>query len=227
MVLQGESWSHLWYLYLILFLYLVTPLLKYLLMKMPLWSVYAVLGGLLLGGSIMPFVKKLFSLEELWTLPDGSIYLFYYMCGYLFVRLRERMNVSRGCAGLLAAGIVLLAAGMVISRVSGSYLLQMAYNYPFTVVLALLLFGLGVCGEPGTGQRKPGTAIWQKAGAVCFAVYLVHPVFLNVYYKFFHISPLDFCIWVSLPIFFLATLIPAMLAAWILCKIPVLKKWVL
>lgn len=28
MTLMGHTWSHMWYLYLILFLYLITPLLK-------------------------------------------------------------------------------------------------------------------------------------------------------------------------------------------------------
>ena len=35
MVLRGESWSHMWYLYLILVLYLLTPLIRLLLRYLP------------------------------------------------------------------------------------------------------------------------------------------------------------------------------------------------
>ncbi len=240
MVLRGESWSHLWYLYLILFLYLVTPALKYLLKKMPLWSVYAVAGGLLLGGSILPFVKKLFSLEQMMTLPDGSIYFFYYICGYLFVcgqrpacmscpDVSGKGGVSRDRAGgrvrkLCGAGILLLVIGAVVSRMFGNYTLQMAYNYPITVLAALLLFAYGNAEDKRT---KAEGVDWKKAGSLCFTVYLIHPVFVNIYYKFLHVSPLSFCIWASLPLFFLGNLIPAVLGAWVLRKIPPLKKWVL
>lgn len=253
MVLRGESWSHLWYLYLILFLYLVTPLLRCLLKRMPLWSVYAVLGGLLLGGSILPFVKKLFSLEQMQVLPDGSIYLFYYVCGYLFACGRtagkrkistdgkkvcvncpdmpEKSGGNREWTGryagkLCGIGTFLLAIGMVVSRIFGNYTLQMAYNYPFTVLAALLLFAYGNLEHNKT--RPQGKKMdWQKAGSLCFAVYLIHPVFVNIYYKFLHVSPLSFCIWGSLPLFFFGNLIPAVLGAWFLRKIPPLKKWVL
>ena len=121
--------------------------------------------------------------------------------------------------------ILILCLGMVISRVSWGFSLQMAYNYPFTVMLALLLFD--------TARRsriEPGEKIctfWQTAGSLCFTIYLVHPVFINLLYKFFHISLLDYPIGISLPVFFVGVLFLATLSAWILRKIPVLKKYVL
>lgn len=259
MVLRGRSWSHLWYLYLVLLLYLLTPAIKKLLKKMPLPAVYVLLAVLLLGSSILPFFKKLLALNWMRVLPDGGIYFFYYICGYLFAVRGKELSAEEAApeqselqkypgeqkrpenGWMFAVPVVILAIGMTFSRIFGEYKVQMAYNYPFTVMLALLLFGWGLAWQksrepikksedPVKKSRKPvkrNTGFWEKAGALCFAVYLVHPVFLNVYYKFLHISPLDFSIWVSLPIFFLAALLPAVLAAWVLRKIPVLKKYVL
>lgn len=239
MVLRGESWSHLWYLYMILLLYFLTPAIRCLLKKLPLWAVYAVLLALLLGSSILPFAKKLLGLEWMWVLPDGGIYFFYYICGYLFAAWEKTSSAeviaqkaygrqrTRRKQCLLVVVIGVLACGMALSRIFGNYTVQMAYNYPFTVVLALLLFGLGLNWQKNGKKEKRNTGFWEKAGALCFAVYLIHPVFLNIYYKFLHISPLDFRIWISLPLFFLAALLPAFLAAWILRKVPVLKKYVL
>lgn len=245
MVLRGESWSHLWYLYLILLLYLITPAVKRLLKRLPLSAVYVLLFALFLGSSILPFVKKFFELEGMKVLPDEGIYFFYYICGYLFAVQGREETVSffRWLLPALAAALV---SGMTFSRIVGSYTVQMAYNYPFTVILALLLFGWGLTLQKKADRKKdgneerresPGMGIrpehnakggfWERAGASCFAVYLVHPLFLNIYYKFLHLSPLGYCIWVSLPLFFLATLLPAALTAWILRKAPVLRKWVL
>ena len=248
LVLQGRSWSHMWYLYLILFLYLITPALKLLLRKIPDSALYVILGVLFAGSSILPFVKKLFSLDELFTLPDGGIYLFYYLCGYLFVKYPGKENKREG-AGKGASrktrelvfwgavfACVLLAAGMAASRIVWDDTVQMAYNYPFTVLLSLLL--MWIFREREGKEKEKHRACWQSAGALCFGVYLIHPVFVNLYYKFLGLTPLNFPkealvfgwiprIFLSLPLFFLAVLVPAFLGAFVLRKIPVLRKYVL
>ena len=241
MVLQGKSWSHMWYLYLILILYLITPALKWLLARLPKACVYVVLAVLLVGSSILPFFNKLLEVN-LPMLPDGGIYFFYYICGYLFAceKVREQEKGEQGQCGRkqLGAGlqnkgmqnviatisIIIVFVGMVLSRVLGGFSLQMAYNYPFTVLVSVLTFGVARRWKMEQGQKMAG---WQRVSALCFTIYLVHPVFVNVLYKLLHISILDFPIGFSLPLFFVVILLLSAIAAWILCKIPVLKKYVL
>ncbi len=253
MVLQGKSWSHMWYLYMILVLYLLTPVMKRLLERTPRPALYVLLGVLAAGGSILPYLGKLFEWELQTVLPDGTIYLFYYLCGYLFSSRRGRsvpagVEVRSAPAGvegrnpegaaerrmramgrILCAAAAVTALGMAVSRLSGNYTVQMAYNYPFTVMLALFLFGWGfVRSRAGAGRTaQKNTGFWSNTAALTFAVYLIHPVFLNVFYKFLHITPLDFNIGVSLPLFFAATLALSFGAAWVLYQIPVLRKHVL
>lgn len=248
MVLQGKTWSHMWYLYMIFFLYLIMPGLKALLKKLPKGALYLILALLFTGSSLLPFFKKLFALQWLPVLPDGCIYLFYYLCGYLFAagNVEERggrrqkqpewasRNRLRLCGAVL---LLLLFGGMAASRIVGSYRVQMAYNYPFTVAASLLLMWLLGEGEDKIPEKNRTPL--QKAGALCFGVYLVHPVFANIYYKFLCITPLNFPqgdflqggdiprIAVSLPLFFLLILLPAVFTAWGLYKIPLLRKYVL
>lgn len=263
MVLRGQSWSHMWYLYLIFFLYLLTPALRLILEKLPRGAVYLLLAVLFAGSSILPFIKGMFGPEWLPALPDWGIYFFYYICGYLFATgkrfgLQERKTGGAGPEGEFPAdggrmrtgkrscltAACVLAFAMAVSRIAG-FSFQMAYNYPFTVVLALLLFTGGDSAgkggqrenlaveakEQGTCTRKRGivknTGFWENASALSFGVYLVHPVFLNIYYKFLHVTPLSFSILLSLPLFFLGSLLPAAFAAWVLRKVPPLRKYVL
>lgn len=249
MVLRGESWAHLWYLYLILVLYLVTPLIKIVLTKLPVWCVYMMQGILLVCFSVLPFLGRAFGIDNLSAIPAGGIYFFYYICGYLFA-VREssgtkavkalpenqtknpttgqttKQTRKRSILPMLCA--LTVGFGMLLSRVSGKYTLQMAYNYPFTVLLAVLLFAgaYSLRRDCDAGTQK-NTGIWEKLSAISFAVYLTHPVFLNLYYKMLHLSPLHYPIVISLPVFFLGALLPAAFTAVVLRAVPFLRKNVL
>lgn len=234
MVLRGESWSHMWYLYLILLLYAVTPLLKRGLGAIPRWAVYIALLLLFLGCSVLPYLHELSGREEGFALPGDGIYFFYYICGYLFAT-RERGRLERMAGkGILPCLTLLLCVGMAASRLWGGYTLQMAYNYPFTVLLALLLFAW----KAGAEERQ-ASPFWRQAVALSFTVYLIHPVFLNLAYKFFHVTPLSgaaslsrlmpasLSMGILLLVFFAGTAILSLSAAWILYRIPPLRKYAL
>lgn len=234
MTLTGHTWSHMWYLYLILFLYLITPLLKKVLRVLPVWGAAAVMAVIFLGSSVAPFLNKVLDVNSIPVLPDGGVYFLYYLCGYLFA-VRE-VCVDKGRNVWLTAAVAVLALGMILSRTLAGFSIQMAYNYPFTVLLAVLLFAAG-----WNGSIKKHRIPWQEAGALSFAVYLVHPVYVNLLYKFVKITPftvLEQCgvqsvaagqavLILLLAAFCLVVLALATATAWVLRKIPVLRKYVL
>ena len=278
MTLTGHTWSHMWYLYLILFLYLITPLLKKVLRVLPVWGVAAVMTVIFLGSSVAPFLNKVLDVNSIPVLPDGGVYFLYYLCGYLFAVREVRVDKGRNAGGQmvesesgrragdntewdgetqnvesqawnvrLTAAVAVLTLGMILSRTLAGFSIQMAYNYPFTVLLAVLLFATGWNGgrngaasaarEKNRIHRIP----WQEAGALSFAVYLVHPVYVNLLYKFVKITPftvLEQCgvqsvaaghavLILLLAVFCLVVLALATATAWVLHKIPVLRKYVL
>lgn len=257
MTLTGHTWSHMWYLYLILFLYLVTPLLKKVLRVLPVWGVAAVMAVIFLGSSVTPFLNKVLDVNSIPVLLDGGVYFLYYLCGYLFAVREVGVDKAESCgtsgkgmeAGLdtepvrgkrtgnvwlIAAAVLIM--GMILSRTLAGFSIQMAYNYPFTVLLAVLLFAAG-----WNGSIKKHRIPWQEAGALSFAVYLVHPVYVNLLYKFVKITPftvLEQCgvqsvaaghvlLLFLLLVFWLLVLVLATATAWVLRKIPVLRKFVL
>ena len=234
MTLMGHTWSHMWYLYPILFLYLITPLLKKVLRVLPVWGVAAVMAVIFLGSSVAPFLNKVLDVNSIPVLPDGGVYFLYYLCGYFFA-VRE-VCVDKGRNVWLTAAVAVLALGMILSRTLAGFSIQMAYNYPFTVLLAVLLFAAG-----WNGSIKKHRIPWQEAGALSFAVYLVHPVYVNLLYKFVKITPftvLEQCgvqsiaagqavLILLLAAFCLVVLALATATAWVLRKIPVLRKYVL
>ena len=294
MTLTGHTWSHMWYLYLILFLYLITPLLKKVLQILPVWSVVAVMAVVFLGSSVAPFLNKVLDINSIPVLPDGGVYFLYYLCGYLFAVREVCVDKGRNVGGQmvkpgsgrragdntewdgetqnvesrawnvwLTTAVAVLTLGMILSRTLVGFSIQMAYNYPFTVLLAVLLFAAGqnggwraaapaaspVTGTPGVDistageeqERLKHRIPWQEAGTLSFAVYLVHPVYVNLLYKFVKITPftlLEQCgvqsvaaghalLIFLLLAFWLLVLALATATAWVLRKIPVLRKYVL
>lgn len=294
MTLTGHTWSHMWYLYLILFLYLITPLLKKVLQILPVWSVVAVMAVVFLESSVAPFLNKVLDSNSIPVLPDGGVYFLYYLCGYLFAVREVCVDKGRNAGGQmvepgsgrragdntewdgetqnvesrawnvwLTTAVAVLALGMILSRTLAGFSIQMAYNYPFTVLLAVLLFAAGqnggwraaapaaspVAGTPSVDistageeqERLKHRIPWQEAGALSFAVYLVHPVYVNLLYKFVKITPftvLEQCgvqsvaaghavLILLLAVFCLVVLALATATAWVLRKIPVLRKYVL
>ncbi len=278
MTLMGHTWSHMWYLYLILFLYLITPLLKKVLRVLPVQGVVAMMAVIFLGSSVAPFLNKVLDVNSIPVLPDGGVYFLYYLCGYFFAVREVCVDKGRNAGGQmvesgsgrragentewcgetqnvesrawnvwLTVAVAVLALGMILSRTLAGFSIQMAYNYPFTVLLAVLLFAAGWNGggdsaalaarEKDRIHRIP----WQEAGALSFAVYLVHPVYVNLLYKFVKITPftvLEQCgvqsvaagqavLILLLAAFCLVVLALATATAWVLRKIPVLRKYVL
>lgn len=226
-------------------LYLITPLLKKVLRVLPVWGVGTVMAVIFLGSSVAPFLNKVLDVNSIPVLPDGGVYFLYYLCGYLFA-VRE-VCVDKGRNVWLTAAVAVLALGMILSRTLAGFSIQMAYNYPFTVLLAVLLFAAGWNGgrdgaAPAAREKDRIHRIpWQEAGALSFAVYLVHPVYVNLLYKFVKITPftvLEQCgvqsvaagqavLILLLAAFCLVVLALATATAWVLRKIPVLRKFVL
>lgn len=222
-VATGNSWAHLWYLYLILVLYAATPLLKTLLGMVPKAVTYAFMAILVLGVSVVPFVMALGGAPKIWRLPSEGIYLFYYLCGYVFA-IRKKQRGKKECLFCVVAFLIVIGSEMVLRFVDG-YGIDMAYGYPLTVLAALLLFNASLCLDEIREREQPAIAAWLCP--LCFGIYLIHPVFLNLFYKFLHVSLMDFRFFVGVPLFFLIAFAGSAVGTWILRMIPPMRKYVL
>ena len=85
--------------------------------------------------------------------------------------------------------------------------------------------------DAGMGRASQGTSRlgqWAVAfSPLCFGIYLMHPVFLNLFYKFLKISIMNFRFYVGVPLFFCIAFFGAAAATWIARLIPPLRKYVL
>lgn len=57
-----------------------------------------------------------------------------------------------------------------------------------------------------------------------FAIYLIHPFWINLIFKAFKITPISFPIYIGIPVLFLVVLIMSLLSGAIVRKIPLIRE---
>lgn len=213
--LTGHSWAHMWYLYMLPGLYLITPIIKPFVVKASDKELLAALGLLFVLSSLFPTLNNMgagFTGYMIITSP----YIFIYMLGYgLCWRTTQKIWSNK----ILLVTIICLCLGIIIVKCRydwGFY----GYADPIVISLAAALFLL----------FKSLHLNWKLANILapfCFGVYLVHPVFINFAYKFLHIDEELVVPVVNFIGFFLLFTLLSLGATYVMMKIPFLKKYVL
>ena len=226
----NQTWAHMWYLYAILILYAITPLLRLILPKIPKAVVFALMGVLCLFCCVFPFVNSLFETGfPSWRFMP-LMYLAYYICGYYFAvseKEAKPWHVKAEIAAIAVLAVLEIVNRVILQRGNGP-----GYDYPLTILMALCIFALGKdlgALRKDREQKKEGKGAKVLAffADLCFGIYLVHPVFLNFFYKFIDVSLYDYPFIPGLIGFYLLTLAGAVVLAFLLRLIPPLKKYVL
>lgn len=209
--LSGKSWAHMWYLYELAGLYLATPLLRAAVQyggKKLLQ--YALILGFLFS-SFIPFIEQLTGFDLGFTYPFSEIYLLYYISGYYFLKYGKISPRLTSAAGLLTMGLL-------IADIAFLKLFRVSYDSPLIALLAVCLF------LTAANSGIHGTWLSQHR-ELCFGIYLLHPVFLNLFYKFLGITPLDLG-YGGILVFWVAAFSLSLLGSWVMQRIPLLRKYV-
>ena len=221
-VLTGDSWSHLWYLYALLGIYLVLPVLKAFVDKASRKDIEAFLGILLLFNILLPIVNNLFRIKIAFYIPISSFLVFYVLLGkYMYDKTPGILKYKKICVGILAIAFAVL---IIINRYTvphGDTWLD--YHSPLIVIITTVMFALFKNIAINKMDR-----LW-RIDRLCFGVYLVHPVFINFFYKGLKITPLNANKYYLLAIFlfWIVFVVCSFLTSWIMSLIKPLKKYVL
>lgn len=213
--LSGHSWAHTWYLYMIVCLYLLTPLVKPFVVRATNRDLVWCLTVLFFLSSVLPTIDVEFvDLGGYMLLPP---YLFIYLLGYA---LCWRVDVIKGRKQTLLLTAFIIICCLLIFWKCLNGMRKLSYADPLAIVLAASLFLL-------FKSFDIKWSIADKLTPYCFGIYLIHPVFINLAYKILNmetafISPLPNNILLGI-LFFLLSLA----SCWVLRKIPWMRKNVL
>lgn len=216
-LIEGKSWAHMWYVYMLIGLYLLTPMLRIFVKHADAQTMRWTLAILFLLTVVRPTVMETSGLEIASLVPIASPYLFYYLMGRHFAD--NPWSRRMAWIATLAGGIGVAAMQIVAS--GGSVEMAPPDNF-FTSLYAMGLFSLA---QGSTVLEKAAESrVISSVSAYSFGIYLIHPFFLNLLNKGLHVTPSVLPIVFGELSFFIFALVCAWMSSWLLCRIPGLRK---
>ena len=226
MVLSGESFDHLWYIYMLLGVYLALPFIKLMTDQLSRRGLLCLMGLIFLFEYIRPFITTLTGVSIAFELP------FFYMILYLllghFIRKYQKRSAGWLVAGALGTAVVTCFLLWAIRTDPYAARGFAFYNSPVTALYAFFIFTLF---RQALGGRtlSPGAMdkLWEF-DRLCFGIYLLHPLYIQGAYRVAHLPPSHFHLY-RLAAFaqWLVIFAASALTIWLLRKIPAVRKYIL
>lgn len=180
-VWSGLTYNHLYFLFIIIGLYVVTPLLKFILRSSPVWLVWMTVFVLVYLTSSGLFFNHIPMNAMTRFLP----YMMYFVMGYLLRRITPAKGLTLACGlGFLAVSLVVIVRTYFLADQYGreDYRAFVMYDH-FNVFIILqsvfmLLFAQSVFFN---GMKGFWGKIIKIVAPASFGVYLLHVILLDLF----------------------------------------------
>lgn len=222
MTLNNQSFSHLWYLFTMIGIYVILPVLKLITDKANKKTLKYFLVVLFVFNFCIPFINKITGLSIAFTMPFGTYAIFFILLGFYLnqIDVKDIKNIKLvSSGGLIVVAFITLA----FTLIKGSADIVMSYQSPINVLATVSMYFLITGGVSGESNKM----LW-RLDRLCFGVYLIHPLFIQFVYKFLKITPMRFSGWVPMTfVFGIVFVAMGFIASWVMSLIKPLKKYVL
>ena len=232
-VLWADTNYHLWFLYAIIGLYLVTPILRAFVRGASRRDFHWFFLLVFLFTSLLPTLRYLFPEQmapvstwfELFNIKLILGYVGYYIAGYYLKNftLGRLAEFIIYILGILGAAVTVFGTLTLSARNGALCHLFFEYNSPNVALMAVAVFVLfrymlGVSDERSRRQRLSGAA------RVSFGIYLVHEFFI-ILLRHLDITTLSFNPILAVPVLSAAVFLCAFAVAWLISKIPLVGRF--
>lgn len=221
-LLQEQSWSHLWYLYAIIGLYLLTPILRAWIQNASEREIRDTIIIAVVLLSIIPTINSVANTSiTTFGITTSSGALLCYLIGFYIFSSREkiRSNKTKVIVAAAMGGVATSIASLLYFKSSRS---MVEPYHIWIVVYSSSLFALMI--EERSIEMIGNSKVIQFLSSISLLVYILHPIFINALYKGLHIYPDvlppiigELAFWVAASLF-------AIVLGWITGRIPVVKK---
>lgn len=229
-ILYGTPWHHLWFMYAIISLYILAPLIR-------VFTAYAekkhyiyFLIIFFIFGSVVPHINQENNIHLNWGVYDLYSYTGYFIAGYFFSKYDLTKIQTRI---LYVVGVIALLWNVIASTLfaikTGSGGTQFFNNIsPTTVIISFFIFVLAknVISNSHRIQKLQNNKLITLMASCSLGIYLVHD-FFNIILKLLNINTGTFPAIISVPVLAIFVYLASFCLVLIIKKIPILNKWII
>lgn len=216
-LIAGRSWAHMWYVYMLIGLYILTPVFRSFVKMANEKEMQFILAVLFLFTIFIPTMSSFFQVEIYRFVPISTYCVFYYLLGYELFRRGLKTSVK----WMLLLGGVLGFTGILLLRIGGANVDISGENL-FVAIYSAGLFSF--CIDNRFLEQLAKNRVMQSLSKCSFGIYILHPLFINILYKGLGVFPDILPAVVGEFLFWLASFGGAYIAALIACRIGVFRK---
>lgn len=231
-VFAGPTFYQMWFMYMIVGLYLVTPFLRIMVQHMTKKHLEWFLGLFFLFFVAIPHLSRELStwfeidLRFGFGIPVLDVYVGYFVLGHYLDRYGKiSWGTGRLWMAFFGSTIVLVLGSYAVYRKSGGYNPMFVLNEsPLVLLQAYILFLL-------FKQRKLRSEkenwLFPKIALLSFGIYLVHPLIIDVFerrYLGFQLNARTTETIMAIPLTFLVCFSLSFVVCWLLYQLPYIRK---
>ena len=210
-LLQEDVWVHLWYIYMLIGLYIITPILRNFIEFADTSTTKFMLGTLFFISMVIPTLNEIFNIQITQFYLESFKYIFIYLMGYYVVNtdiIKEKNIYIGGIFGIVSYALL------------GYFKQTGSQTNLFIILETMLIVKLFSSGKIKIKNNKWIDCISKYS----LGIYLIHQFWLNLLYKIVGVFPDRFPILIGELIVFLYALILSIISSIILYKLPIIKK---
>ena len=210
-VFSEDVWAHLWYIYMLIGLYIITPILRTFVEKTDESTARYVIYGLFIVSIIIPTINEIFNIKITSFYLESFKYVLIYLLGYYIANtdiVKDKYIYIGGITGII--GYLCLCYFIPNSSATNM----------FIILESILIFKLFSSGKI---NMKCNT-ILNSISKYSLGIYLIHPFYLNLLYKIIKILPDTMPILIGELAIWIYAITLSLISSIILYKIPIIKK---
>ncbi len=175
-ILTGNLWAHMWYLYLVLALYIITPFLRIITKNITKQDYQILLIILFIFTILIPEINYIFKTNIAFFIPL-SVYLFYYFYSAYLTKYNfsNKYKIISYILGIIAIILIILKVNIF----------ALTYTSLLPFLISNLIFIIFMNKEY---NNKVLTKISNLIGKSCLGIYLIHQFFINIIFKLLKID---------------------------------------
>lgn len=222
-VVEGQTWKHMWYLYMLIGLYLVLPILKATVKELKERQLDYLLIILFLFVCVLPTIQTYTGFKLGIRFPICSEYIFYLLIGYRFSK-DPHVNIKLPIMSITGFVLLYICFGYIVYVKGYKEFIELSSSYksPLLGFYSILIFILFKnIPYSNNDLSKYGKMLSRDS----FGIYVFHMLWVNIIYKVLKVNPIDLGYWSFIPI-----LITVIFLSWattiIFRKIPYIGKYI-